>query len=575
MPRSLKTYVSITLIIGLLFTNLVFVASATTATGGTASAPTVLTKIAGLVAQDATTAAFTLTTETNVIYSLTGNTKGLEAYVGKRVAAQGYVVNNPGIMLPIITTVKTFYVISYSPVQVPTPKPTITPKPTVTPKPSPSTIPVTIKMAGILSLSDDATYKYALTNEKGIVYFLTGKIDGIEAYLNQKLIVAGYVQPSVLNVDPTVIGVKPVFVVVAYQPAPAPTPTPTATVKPPVTIKLAGMLSLSDDATYKYALTTEQNMQYLLTGKIDGIEAYLNQKLIVAGYVQPSVFTNDTAVIRTKPVFVVVAYQPATIPKPTPTATTKPPVDLKLIGILSKSDNATYPFALTTEKNARYLLTGKTDGIDAYIDQKIVASGYMLPTMDASFIASNIFVVVEYMPMPTPTVKPPVNLKLTGVLTVSDDTAYAYTLTTEQNRKYYLTGKTDGMESYVDKKVIVSGYMQASPIVADKLVFVVVEYRLAPTPTPLPPSVMKMTGVVSLSDNATYKYVFTNEKGIKFLLTGNTDGMDQYIDQRLTVVGYLQSSLVAKAIIQSPVFVVKEYYPVTVTTPTPEPVATL
>lgn len=497
MSRIFKASICLTLIICLLIPNLAFAASTSTSTS---TAPTVLIQATGIVLQSAVNNVFSLKTEKNDVYSLKGNTAGLESYIGKKVLVQGYFAyDNTLVKLPVAIA-KTLYVLKYSPITTPqsTPIPTSTIKPTLTPIPKPT--PINIKLTGTVLLSDNKIYKYALATEQNIKYLLAGKTDGLDLYINKKIIVLGYMAP---------IDSAAIFVVVDYRPIPLPTitpkptpkPTPTITPRPtqtPAIIWTSGIVSLTEDATYKFALTNQKGIKIMLTGKVDGLEAYLNKRVVIYGYISPIMAITEAKAIINKNILVVIYYQPiptpTATPKPTPKPTVSPkptptttptPINIKLAGTVSISDDVTYKYALTTEKNVKYYLTGKVDGLDAYLNKKVVATGYALPVMYvtncAPIIGLNVFVVVDYQPLPTPspTTTPIPNTKLTGTVSLTDNSVYKYALTTELNVRYFLTGNVDGLGSYINQKVVVVGYFNqpvTTDLVSDKNVFIVNEY---------------------------------------------------------------------------------------------------
>lgn len=433
MSRSLKV-LSIMVTIVLLCTSIVYPATQSSFGSSNTSAPTVLLNIIGTVSRGLSSTGFVLTTEKSVVYNLTGNTLGIEKYLGAKLMVNGYIVYpNPLMKSAVVSPIKvneTLYVLKYAPISSPIPSlrptPTPTPKPTPTPTPAP---PINIKVAGTLSLVDQSIAKYALVTEGNVKYLLAGKTDGMNKYVNKKIVVSGYIQQTVTATNnvgllPTV---RPIIVVVEYYPLPVPTPkpkptpkpTPTPTPKPtptpPINVKLTGVVSLSDSAAYKYALTTEGAVKFLLVGKTDGMDKYINQKVIVVGYVQPTAIdaVNTSTIVNTR-VFVVVEYYPVQSPTPTPVPTPTPTI--KVIGTLSLSDNSIAKYILTTDGNVKYILTGKTDGMDKYINNKVVVVGYIQPTIATSNIAifppvTPTIVVVEYYPLPVSLPVPTLTLK--------------------------------------------------------------------------------------------------------------------------------------------------------------------
>ena len=500
-----------------MFTNIAYAASPISS-DNTGSAPITLLQLTGTLSASSDSTTFILTTEKAIAYSLTGNIAGIDTYLGQKIIVKGYILYpDPRIMSPVNIN-PTFFVLQYFP---------LTPTPT-------ATVPITIKVTGALSLSNQALYKYALTDENNVRYLLIGKTDGMDKYINKKVVVVGYLQSSIQPASGILVPpITPVIVVVDFSPVleststPAPTVTntiaPNPTPTPPILVKLTGILSLSNQAAYKFALTVENNIKYLLTGKTDGMNNYINKKIVILGYFQPAapIAIGSTILSPSMLVFVVVDYSPVPEGTPTPTATSTaspkptptPPILVKYTGTLSLSGQTTYKYALITENNVKYLLTGKTDGMDNYINKKVLVSGYFQSTPPVSTNIAIlppsmlVFVVVEYSPLPEvtpapiPTAAPPILVNITGTLSLSNQTNYKYVLTTDGNIKYLLTGKIDGIDKYINQKLIVTGKLSVSNssalTVTNSYIFEVTSYCplpiVSPTANPLslPPNTIK------------------------------------------------------------------------------------
>jgi inhibitor of cysteine peptidase len=359
---------------------------------------------------------------TDISYSLTGNTKGMELLDGAQVVVYGTYS-----MLKIYPPI--FIVDSYSVVS----KPTVPTTPTATPL---TVLKGTLDVSKLEDPASDigVSYIISLKTQDGLLYTLNGKIEGMEKYNGYLVEVAGTV--SMLKIYP------PIFVVESYKVIVEPTVTPNYDVMQGSLKVVENITDKSADSLvpapqYKYLLSTKGGV-YELIGSTRGLEKYNGMIVEVKGNYVMTLLPVET------PMFSVVSYR--LISEPTPTST--PIYDvlqgtLKLVEIMTpQSSKQPYQYQLST-KNGVYQLIGNTSGLEKYNGMIVEIKGsYVMTLLPILPTELPLFNVVSYnLVAPTPTPIPAPSGTVHNV--ISDKPLYSW-------------GPVDGDVRVIDGKCIIS-----------------------------------------------------------------------------------------------------------------------
>jgi inhibitor of cysteine peptidase len=497
-------------------------------------------KIAGTikVIKSETGLSFSLVT-TDISYSLTGNTKGMESLDGAQVVVYG-----THSILTIYPPI--FIVESYSVISIPSAPTT----PVVTP---------VIVLRGTLDVTKyedpsaniGVSYKISLKSQDGGLYTLNGKIDGMEKYNGYTAEVVGTVSP--LKIYP------PIFIVESYKIIVEPSVTPNYDV-------LQGTLKVVENTyadslvpQYKYLLGTKGGV-FELIGNTAGLEKYNGMEVEVKGsYVM-------TLVATEYPLFSVVSYR--LVSQPTPT----PEYDV-LQGTLKVVENTyadslvpQYKYLLGT-KGGVFELIGNTAGLEKYNGMEVEVKGsYVMKLLAAEY---PLFSVVSYRLVSQPTPTPDYDV-LQGTLKVVENIyagsvvpQYKYLLGTKGG-VFELIGNTAGLEKYNGMEVEVKGSYVMTLVATEYPLFSVVSYRLVSQPTPTPEydvlqGALKVVEIIAPeSSKLAYQYLLSTKNGV-YQLIGNTKGLEKYNGMEIEVKGHYVMTILPILPTERPLFNVVSY----------------
>ena len=343
---------------------------------------------------------------TKFLVVLTGNTKGLEQYIGRLVKVNGYIVSSASNVFA-----RVLCVVDYLPYVIP--------NPTVKPTPSPSVVPVVVSVVGVVKKSDVVGFDYYLMPYQSAatnisvkpIALLTGEVSGLLKYLDKPVRIKGLLKLALNSYGVRVIEVlsfEPYVVPVpSVSPKPTPTPTPAPT---PAEVKLVGTVQKSDLSSFSYMLQVGVGnglvlasasilppKYYYLSGAIDGLDKYLGQQVVVKGVMLPITAANSATTALMNVLQVKEFYPLNTLPSV--------PVVLVLKGTIVASPVKGYSYMLSlnvasTEANTSVFLVGDESMIAKYLDKLVYVKGVVKPQNGSD--GSKVMEVKEIIPYAAP-----------------------------------------------------------------------------------------------------------------------------------------------------------------------------